>query len=299
MIAPRRGGLLVALLPLLALSGCQTTAVLFPPNGSLVLRVADSGLTFAGAEPRGFQVISLAIDEASVDIDGAPTGSAENSCSTYPCRFDFLQGNGTCAFSDNVLLVDDFAQRCRGSGIALATGVRTIAARVRISSILLRAAVIPDLGGGGDYDGDGVIDRFDNCAIIANPAQLDTNDDGIGDACTTTISGVDVLDNDQDGIPDTVDNCRWVANPDQTDARKGGDFIGDACEQFTTVDLPGGSLELEYPSCSSPGPGCGGILTVDSSTVSRLSIDFAGAFDCTADLVSCRLDPARVSFVVD
>jgi hypothetical protein len=37
---------------------------------------------------------------------------------------------------------------------------------------------------GGDQDGDGICDAIDNCLFNFNPDQLDTNGDGIGDACT-------------------------------------------------------------------------------------------------------------------
>jgi hypothetical protein len=48
-----------------------------------------------------------------------------------------------------------------------------------------------------DSDGDGVPDTIDNCPFIANPDQIDTEGDGIGDACDT--------DNDNDGDPDVTD----------------------------------------------------------------------------------------------
>jgi len=114
----------------------------------------------------------------------------------------------------------------------------------------------------GDVDQDGIADSEDNCPIVANPDQLDTDADLIGDACDPDFTdkdgdgvvdsadtcplvpdlgvdedmdGVDdacdpdFLDGDMDGVVDSLDNCPLVANPGQEDTD--GDGVGDACEE--------------------------------------------------------------------
>jgi hypothetical protein len=83
-----------------------------------------------------------------------------------------------------------------------------------------------------DLDGDRVCDAADNCPQVSNPAQADSDGDGIGDDCDTNPPADPCAalggDTDGDGVCDKLDNCPLVKNEDQRDSD--GDGIGDACE---------------------------------------------------------------------
>ncbi len=77
-----------------------------------------------------------------------------------------------------------------------------------------------------DDDRDGQPDATDNCPLVRNEDQADSDGDGIGDACET------VADSDGDGIPDESDNCIDISNPQQVDSDSDG--VGDMCDDCMT-----------------------------------------------------------------
>ncbi len=79
-----------------------------------------------------------------------------------------------------------------------------------------------------DIDGDGLENDADNCPEVENADQIDTDGDGLGDACDP--------DQDDDGVPGPSDNCPLIANADQSDLD--ANAIGDACEQLLAA-MPG------------------------------------------------------------
>ena len=80
-----------------------------------------------------------------------------------------------------------------------------------------------------DTDDDTVGDVCDNCPKVPNADQKDTDEDGIGDACDD--------DMDNDGVKNTEDNCKIIYNKDQKDTD--GDTFGDVCDNCPSVSNKG------------------------------------------------------------
>ncbi|MGB0646679.1 MAG: thrombospondin type 3 repeat-containing protein, partial [Bradymonadia bacterium] len=131
-----------------------------------------------------------------------------------------------------------------------------------------------------DSDGDGVPDGIDNCERLINPGQLDLDDDGEGDECD--------LDVDGDATPNISDNCPRVSNPLQSDVD--GDGAGNQCDEDDDND----GLEDESDNCSTiwnpmqndgDGDGLGDACDPDR--------DEDGVLDCGRDGICPYVDDMR------
>ncbi len=126
--------------------------------------------------------------------------------------------------------------------LATYTGYRTVGLpnlEVRSGSKLtLRTLTLPpvailtilrpvdsDPNGNLDDDQDGVPDLQDNCPIVPNKSQQDSDGDGVGNACDPDG---DPLDHDKDGVIDSMDNCPKEFNPGQQN--HDDDPLGNACD---------------------------------------------------------------------
>jgi len=106
-----------------------------------------------------------------------------------------------------------------------------------------------------DHDGDGVVDRLDNCPFIANLSQDDFDGDGAGDACDPDDDN-DGVDDDDDAFP--FDATEWSDNDadgigDNADADDDNDGQTDADESACLSDpLDAGSLSVDFDGDSIP-----------------------------------------------
>ncbi len=201
----------------------------------------------------------------------------------------------TCTVSDTVLITPFLEGACSG-GIVVDSGMSTVSLTLEIESFTLGRAEPVDLSG-DDYDVDGVWNDDDNCPLIPNPDQTDTNGDGVGSACSIVdpFTGTRIADNDGDGVSDNFDNCVWADNPGQEDtgglaAEEIPDLIGDACDEEESLVVSSATEIVLDPI----------VLDQALNSTSFLVVDFSSAggraVDCNFNAFSCTLYPDAVRF---
>ncbi len=96
-----------------------------------------------------------------------------------------------------------------------------------------------------DTDNDGVEDATDNCTLIANPVQRDTNGDGFGNACDPDLNN--------DGVVNFTDISAWVPLFNTACGNVDGDFDGGGSCNFADYSLfPQYFLQPPGPSGVAP-----------------------------------------------
>jgi hypothetical protein len=151
---------------------------------------------------------------------------------------------------DGTLAVDlPAAQNNSGSTIALGFGDMGACVSSKTVWDYVSYDTIAPPAPPGDDDGDGIDGPDDNCALVANPKQEDSDSDRIGDACDPCPNDAD-NDLDNDGLCADADPC-------PNDPRNDSDGNGVCDTQQCAMEPPGTCLAL----CGCfPAAGCPGVL---------------------------------------
>ncbi len=128
-----------------------------------------------------FDGFGTAVDlEGDIAVIGSPNGSRIGSA------YVFSRTSGSWTEQLQLLVSDgrpgDFLGVSQDS-ISLSGNTVLIGAHLRDEPIINQGAAYPFSLLVHDEDGDGQSDDLDNCPIVSNPGQIDSNGDGFGDAC--------------------------------------------------------------------------------------------------------------------
>jgi hypothetical protein len=187
------------------------TATIYLTTGSngTMLDCAEVRIQLARETPTG----TYQMAEGTVTTSLYPTrqGGLGNPA-VVPVPITGPEDGRTLAVGDTLRLTVSVTNVCEDQerrGVTLRYDSRSLDSRIHFENVS-----VPDEGGAADPDGDGVPNLCDNCPNTSNPDQVDTNRDGIGDACTPcTPSGPTppqcacLGDGCDDGDQCTLDSC--------------------------------------------------------------------------------------------
>ncbi len=173
-------------------------------------------VTMFDANEDGFDDV-LAIEAAPSNDDKAITVTPSNGDGSFGARDRFAVAAGVNA---------PFAE----PGVLRALTLADVNADGRADVLVATAAaefdgvLSVDLNrfaplGEQDTDGDGVTDAFDNCSLLPNPSQRDTNGDGFGNRCDPDLNNDNIVN-----LAD-VSLFRAVFGTDDADADFNGDGV--------------------------------------------------------------------------
>jgi hypothetical protein len=211
---------------------------------------ADISLTYTGQGGPGCAELNMSDPHASamdfadytfrlinpgIDVTGAPSGTSNSADIFEPSSAASYQPDGTLMaygfFYQSTVNTDGTRHFPLSNTGYWGFKGNTVTMKLQnsVTDAYDASATIPICN--PDSDGDQYVDAAnpqysgvqDNCPLVYNPGQADSDNNGVGDACQSAV-----VDTDHDGVRDSADNCPSVANADQADLD--GDGQGDACD---------------------------------------------------------------------